>query len=247
MDIVKVINNYIGDVGSSLGDAVEDSILDLETIFGLEDDALFNSLKKTQSNPLGFSLGRVSGIKQAKLKSNLFTILRDIERTYKECICEVKVKPTGATLKINVGAGYALISIRPDDRRFNTFEIFILIGKQLRAATDNPYLKNKDRKFEIYVPGWHAVSGFASYDESAYDYAPIEYLYKGCISPEDFIYRSIELADKTRGNRPYKGWVIFRKAAESMRIVPSKTKPNLYTYSFKDGFGNSKILQVEFR
>ena len=247
MDIVKVINAYIGDKESSLGNAVEDAILDLETLFHLEDGALLDDIEKMQSSPLAFSLGRIVGIRASRLKSDLSAILRDIEQTYKECICEVKSRPTGATLKINVAAGYALISISPDDRRYNTFEIIVLIRKEVRAAIDNPYLKNKGRKFEMYVPGWHAVSGFAIYDESAYDYVPIEYLYRGCVSPEDFIYRSIELADKTRGNRSYKGWVIFRKAAESMRVVPSKTKPNLYTYTFKDGFGNSKILQVEFR
>ena len=57
--------------------------------------------------PLGFSLGRVSGIKQSKLKSNLLAIAKDIERSYKECICEVKCKMTGCTLKINATAGYA--------------------------------------------------------------------------------------------------------------------------------------------
>ena len=248
MDIVKVINTYIGDKESSLGNAVEDAIFNLETLFDLEDGALLDNIEKTQSSPLAFSLGRVSGINGSRLKSYLSYVLEDIEDTYQECICEVKSRLAFATLKINVATGYALIRISQDDRRrYNTFEISVLIRKEVRAATDNPYLKNKGRKFEIYVPGWHALSGFAIYDESAYDYVAIEYLYRGCVTPEDFIYRSIVLADQTRGNRAYKGWVIFRKAAESMRIVPNKTRPNLYTYSFKDGFGNSKILQVEFR
>ena len=33
MDIVKVINNYIMGDESSLGNAVEDAIIDLETVF----------------------------------------------------------------------------------------------------------------------------------------------------------------------------------------------------------------------
>lgn len=129
MDIVKVINTYIGDKESSLGNAVEDAILDLETLFDLEDEALFSAIQKKQSSPLAFSLGRVSGINGSKLKSNLSAILRDIEDSYQECICEVKSRPTGTTLKINATAGYALISISPDDRRYDTFEISVLIRK----------------------------------------------------------------------------------------------------------------------
>lgn len=247
MDIVKVINTYIGDKESSLGNAVEDAILDLETLFNLEDEALFSAIQKKQSNPLAFSLGRVSGINGNKLKSNLSAILRDIEDSYQECICKVKATRVGCYLKINVATGYALLSIDADDRRYNTFEITLLVNKEVKAAVVNPYNKNKNRKFEMYVPGRHELSGFAIYDQDAYDYVPIERLYKGCVTPDDFIYRSIVLADQTHGNRPYKGWVIFRKAAESMTLLPNKTTPNLYTYSFKDGFGNLKILQVEFR
>lgn len=248
MDIVKVINTYIGDKESSLGNAVEDAIFNLETLFDLEDGALLDNIEKTQSSPLAFSLGRVSGINGSRLKSYLSYILEDIEDTYQECICEVKSRLAFATLKINVAAGYALIRISQDDRRrYNTFEITLLINKEVKAVVANSYSKNKGRKFEMYVPGRHELSGFAIYDQDAYDYLPIERLYKGCVTPDDFIYRSIVLADQTHGNRSYKGWVIFRKAAESMTILPSKTTPNLYTYSFKDGFGNSKILQVEFR
>ena len=129
MDIVKVINVYISDKESSLGNAVEDAILDLETLFDLEDGALLDNIEKTQSSPLAFSLGRVSGIRASRLKSDLSAILRDIEEFYQECICEVKSRPTGATLKINATAGYALISISPDDRRYNIFEINVLIRK----------------------------------------------------------------------------------------------------------------------
>lgn len=129
MDIVKVINTYIGDKESSLGNAVEDAIFDLETLFDLEDEALFSAIQKKQSSPLAFSLGRVSGIRASRMKSDLSAILRDIEDSYQECICEVKSRPTGATLKINATAGYALISISPDDRRYNTFEISVLIRK----------------------------------------------------------------------------------------------------------------------
>lgn len=129
MDIVKVINTYIGDKESSLGNAVEDAILDLETLFDLEDEALFSAIQKKQSSPLAFSLGRVSGIRASRMKSDLSAILRDIEDSYQECICEVKSRLTGATLKINATAGYALISISPDDRRYNTFEISVLIRK----------------------------------------------------------------------------------------------------------------------
>lgn len=129
MNIVKVINTYIGDKESSLGNAVEDAILNLETLFDLEDGALLDNIEKTQSSPLAFSLGRVSGIRRSRLKSDLSAILTDIEEFYQECICEVKSRPTGATLKINVTVGYALISISPDNRRYNTFEISFQIRK----------------------------------------------------------------------------------------------------------------------
>lgn len=127
MDIVKVINNYIGDTESSLGNAVEDSIIDLETLFNLEDEALFNNLRIMQRNPLGFYLGAIGGAKQSKLKSGLSAVAKDIQRSYKECICEVKCKPVGCTLKISATAGYALLSIKQADRRFNTFDISVLI------------------------------------------------------------------------------------------------------------------------
>lgn len=130
MNIVKVINAYISDKESSLGNAVEDAILDLETLFDLEDDALLDAIEKTQSSPLVFSLGRVSGINGSRLKSYLSYILEDIEDTYQECICEVKSRLAGTTLKINVATGYALISVNIDDRRrYNTFEISVLIHK----------------------------------------------------------------------------------------------------------------------
>lgn len=130
MDIVKVINAYIGDKESSLGNAVEDAILDLETLFDLEEGSLLDVIEKTQSSPLAFSLGRVSGIRASRLKSDLSAILRDIEDTYQECICEVKSRLAGTTLKINATTGYALISISIDDRRrYNTFEINVLIRK----------------------------------------------------------------------------------------------------------------------
>ena len=128
MDIVKVINQYIADDESSLGNDVEDSILDLETVFGLEDDAIFDSIKKTQSMPLGFSLGRIGGVRQNKVKSNLQAIAKDIERSYKECICEVKARLAGCSLKISATNGYALFLISYE-RRFETIEIRLLIVK----------------------------------------------------------------------------------------------------------------------
>ena len=246
MDIVKVINSYIGDVRSNLGEAVEDVLLDLEIEFNLGKDSIFDNLKKTQSNPLRFSAGFFE-LNDRRIKSVFQESIRLTERRYDDLVGTLtKARINLVTLRIDANVGYALIRLEREYRS-GPWEISFVIVKQVKAATTNPYLKNKGRKFEIYVPGWHALSGFATYDESAYDYVAIEYLYRGCVTPEDFIYRSIVLADQTRGNRAYKGWVIFRKAAESMRIVPSKTKPNLYTYSFKDGFGNSKILQVEFR
>lgn len=129
MDIVKVINQYIADDESSLGNAVEDSIIDLETLFKLQDEALFNNLRIMQRNPLGFYLGVIGGVKQSKLKSALSAVAKDIQRSYKECVCEVKCKPVGCTLKISTTAGYALLSIKQAVGIFNDneYDITILI------------------------------------------------------------------------------------------------------------------------